>query len=129
MVPSLKSEDRAARGIVAKHFALINFMDLVDVLERFFRLGCYRYSFSIPRKSRRGFRESSGNFHVRNKTISRDIRTAIGGLGKWRPYDLRHFFLTWLRLAVARNVCSEGYRIYWAGQRELTTSLQPLRNI
>jgi integrase len=59
----------------------------------------------------KGFRKGTGNRHVRSKTISQDIRTAIGGIGKWRPYDLRHFFLTWLKLAVARGACSEGYRI------------------
>ena len=74
----------------------------------------------------KGFRESSGNFHVRSKTISQDIRTAIGSIGKWRPYDLRHFFLTWLKLAVAQGVCNEGYRIYWAGQREKTADVYDL---
>jgi integrase len=74
----------------------------------------------------RGFRSDTGNRHVRSKTISHEIRTAIGGLGKWRPYDLRHFFMTWLKLAVARGVCSEGYRIYWAGQRAKTADVYDL---
>jgi len=74
----------------------------------------------------KGFRGTSGNMHVRSKTISQDIRTAIRGLGKWRPYDLRHFFMTWLKLAVARGACSEGYRIYWAGQRAKTADVYDL---
>jgi hypothetical protein len=63
---------------------------------------------------------------VRSKTISSDIRTAMGGAGRWRPYDLRHFFLTWLKLAVAKGACSEGYRIYWAGQRSKTADVYDL---
>jgi integrase len=74
----------------------------------------------------RGFRMNTGNRHVRSKTISQDIRTAIGGIGKWRPYDLRHYFLTWLNLAVARGACSEGYRIHWAGQRGKTADIYDL---
>ena len=74
----------------------------------------------------RGFRLSTGNRHVRSKTISQDIRSAIGGIGKWRPYDLRHYFLTWLNLAVARGACNEGYRIYWAGQRAKTADVYDL---
>jgi integrase len=74
----------------------------------------------------KGFRGSSGNNHVRSKTISQDIRMAVGGLGKWRPYDFRHYFLTWLNLAVARGACSEGYRIYWAGQRAKTADVYDL---
>ena len=74
----------------------------------------------------KGFRSASGNLHVRSKTISQDIRTSIGGLGKWRPYDFRHFFLTWLKLAVARDACNEGYRIYWAGQRAKTADVYDL---
>ncbi|MDP6458948.1 MAG: hypothetical protein QGF78_06460 [Candidatus Bathyarchaeota archaeon] len=74
----------------------------------------------------KGFRKASGNRHVRSKTISQDIRTAIGGFGKWRPYDLRHYFLTWLNLAVARGACSEGYRIYWAGQSTKTADVYDL---
>lgn len=74
----------------------------------------------------KGFRESSGNYHVRSKTISQDIRTSIGAIGKWRPYDLRHFFLTWLKLAVARGICNEGYRIYWAGQMAKTADVYDL---
>jgi len=74
----------------------------------------------------KGFRGASRNLHVRSKTVSQDIRTAIGTLGKWRPYDLRHFFLTWLKLAVARGACSEGYRIYWAGQRGKTADVYDL---
>jgi len=74
----------------------------------------------------RGFRLSTGNRHVRSKTISQDIRSAIGGIGKWRPYDLRHYFLTWLNLAVARGACNEGYRIYWAGQRGKTADVYDL---
>jgi integrase len=76
--------------------------------------------------SDRGFRQNTRNRHVRSKTISQDIRTAIGGLGKWRPYDLRHYFLTWLNLAVARGACNEGYRIYWAGQRGKTADVYDL---
>jgi len=76
--------------------------------------------------SKKGHRGDTGNYHVRSKTISQDIRTAIGGLGKWRPYDFRHFFLTWLKLAVARGDCSEGYRIYWAGQRGKTADVYDL---
>jgi len=74
----------------------------------------------------KGFRSSTGNMHVRSKTISQDIRTAIGAIGKWRPYDLRHFFLTWLKLAVAKGTCNEGYRIYWAGQRGKTADIYDL---
>jgi len=74
----------------------------------------------------RGFRVSTSNRHVRSKTISEDIRNAIGGLGNWRPYDLRHFFMTWLKMAVARGSCSEGYRIYWAGQRGKTADVYDL---
>ena len=74
----------------------------------------------------RGFRLSTRNRHVRSKTISQDIRNAIGGIGKWRPYDLRHYFLTWLNLAVARGACNEGYRIYWAGQRAKTADVYDL---
>lgn len=74
----------------------------------------------------KGFRKGSGNRHVRSKTISQDIRTAIGRLGEWRPYDLRHYFLTWMKLAVARRACSEGYRIYWAGQRAKTADVYDL---
>jgi hypothetical protein len=74
----------------------------------------------------KGYRKASGNRHVRSKTISQDIRTAIGGFGKWRPYDLRHYFLTWLNLAVARGACGEGYRIYWAGQRAKTADVYDL---
>ena len=74
----------------------------------------------------RGFRRGTGNRHVRSKTVSQDIRTAIGALGKWRPYDLRHYFLTWLKLAVARGACGEGYRIYWAGQRGKTADIYDL---
>ena len=76
--------------------------------------------------SDRGFRQSTGNRHVRSKTISQDIRNAIGGLGKWRPHDLRHFFLTWLNLAEARGACSAGYRIYWSGQRRQTSDVYDL---
>jgi len=74
----------------------------------------------------RGFRLNTGNRHVRSKTISQDIRTAIGGIGKWRPYDLRHYFLTWLKLAVARGACNEGHRIYWSGQRGKTADIYDL---
>jgi integrase len=74
----------------------------------------------------RGFRDNTGNRHVRSKTISSDIREAIGGLGSWRPYDFRHFFLTWMKLAVARRACDEGYRIYWAGQRAKTADVYDL---
>ena len=74
----------------------------------------------------RGFRQGTGNRHVRSKTISQDIRRAIGGIGKWRPYDLRHYFLTWMKLAVARGTCTEGYRIYWAGQRAKTADIYDL---
>jgi integrase len=74
----------------------------------------------------KGFRKGMGNRHVRSKTISQDIRKAIGGIGEWRPYDLRHYFLTWMKLAVARRACSEGYRIYWAGQRAKTADVYDL---
>ena len=74
----------------------------------------------------KGFRKETENRHVRSKTISQDIRKAIGSFGKWCPYDLRHYFLTWLKLAVARGACSEGYRIYWAGQRGKTADVYDL---
>jgi len=74
----------------------------------------------------RGFRVNTKNSHVRSKTISEEIRNAIGKIGKWRPYDLRHYFLTWMKLAVARGVCGEGYRIYWAGQRGKTADVYDL---
>jgi integrase len=74
----------------------------------------------------RGFRDDTRNRHVRSKTISKSIRDAIGGLGKWRPYDFRHYFLTWMKLAVARGACNEGYRIYWAGQRAKTADVYDL---
>jgi len=75
---------------------------------------------------KKGWRKTNGNRHVRSKTISQDIRSAIGGIGKWRPYDLRHFFMTWLKLAVAKGACNEGYRIYWAGQRGKTADIYDL---
>ena len=74
----------------------------------------------------KGFRKVMDNGHVRSKTISQDIRRAIGEFGSWRPYDLRHFFLTWLNLAVAKGKLSEGYRIYWAGQRGKTADVYDL---
>jgi len=74
----------------------------------------------------RGFRSDTGNRHVRSKTVSQDIRNAIGGLGEWRPYDFRHFFMTWLKMAVARGACNEGYRIYWSGQRGKTADIYDL---
>jgi hypothetical protein len=74
----------------------------------------------------RRFRDDTGNGHVRSKTVSSDIREAIGGLGNWRPYDFRHFFLTWMKLAVARRACDEGYRIYWAAQRAKTADVYDL---
>jgi hypothetical protein len=74
----------------------------------------------------RRFRDDIGNRHVRSKTISSDIREAIGGLGNWRPYDFRNFFLTWMKLAVAHRACDEGYRIYWAGQRAKTADVYDL---
>jgi integrase len=75
---------------------------------------------------KKGFRESTENSHVRRKTISQDIREAIGNIGPWRPYDLRHFFLTWLKLAVARGHLNEGFRIYWAGQRSKSADVYDL---
>jgi hypothetical protein len=74
----------------------------------------------------RGFRDDTGNRHVRSKTVSSDFREAIGGPGNWRPYDFRHFFLTWMKLAVARRACDEGYRIYWAGMRAKTADVYDL---
>ena len=76
--------------------------------------------------NKRGFRGATNIRHVRSKTVSQDIRTAIGNLGPWRPYDLRHFFMTWLNLAVARGKLNEGYRIYWAGQRGKTADVYDL---
>jgi len=76
--------------------------------------------------NKKGFRGATDIRHVRSKTISQDIRQAIGNLGPWRPYDLRHFFMTWLNLAVARGQLNEGYRIYWAGQRGKTADVYDL---
>jgi integrase len=75
---------------------------------------------------RKGFRGTTDIRHVRSKTISQDIRKAIGNFGPWRPYDLRHYFMTWLNLAVARGKLNEGYRIYWAGQRCKTADVYDL---
>lgn len=76
--------------------------------------------------NKKGFRGATDIRHVRSKTVSQDIRIAIGNLGPWRPYDLRHFFMTWLNLAVARGQLNEGYRIYWAGQRGKTADVYDL---
>lgn len=57
------------------------------------------------------------NRHIRAKIVSGDIRSAMRPTYSYRPYVLRRFFSTRLRMAEIDGILDKNYRIFWMGQR------------
>ena len=70
-----------------------------------------------PAMRRRGWRVHTGSDsrHIVTTVVSRDIRSAMRPVYKYRPYILRSFFSTRLLISVSDRVLDNNYRVYWMG--------------